>query len=217
MEEPKPYTVIDRRRTFEPEILPEPFNTESLVASAALIADLEEAAFKAAASGAEQIIDRAPDPQPGELRKANRRERKAMEKQARKDAKRLAKKTYRYDAPEVRPGIAETSPIDPVQFIALMANNLNMAVADNELLRARIPAGERMMADELQMAAQIGFMLGYLEAYGPSNIDDRHRIIAIAQDLKKQFKFKASDGTPAKPKEAPLIIAPPPSILPVTR
>lgn len=204
MEEPKPYTVIDRRK---------PPSEEELQKLCDRIVEENKKAGYVSAAEATQVLERAPDPQPGETRKANRRERKTMAKQAKAEAKKMERKTFTYEAPEARPELADTSPIDPIRFLGEIANNLNMAVADNERLRARIPAGERMMADEMQMAAQLGFMLGYLEAYGPADEQDRLRIISIAQDLKKKFKFRSPDGELAKPKPAPTIIAPPPSIL----
>lgn len=159
----------------------------------------------------EHAIERAPEAKEGETRRANRKDRRAMQSQNKKQARVMEKKkiTHRQEAADT----SEEGSIDKITFMQEAAANLHACVQANEKLRGRLHAHERIDVDDLMMSIQLGFMLGYIKAYAPparmAQIED-----VAAHWAKNNFHFRNKDGSKAKPKEESVIVQLPPMIIP---
>lgn len=142
----------------------------------------------------------------------NRREKKAAAKKEKALKKKLAKTTLNIAA---APTEDKGGPLDPLEFLSLIAENMNLACEENSALRKRVVTGEGMAADELQMAVQLAYTLGFLDAYGPKDPERKMVIVEIANQYRKQLHFHTRDGAPVQPKESNLVEARP-TIIPAT-
>lgn len=207
-ENTKGYTIVDRRGQ-KAVVLEGGETNEDMFQP---LRDLEARAIGTSSGIAVELNPvKVEPPKPEEVRKANRHERRMLKKQSRQDAKRMDKKRLNVKAklPE-----ADTSPLDPTSFIAEVTNNLNVCVSANAAALNRIPPASRMDMQGFAVMAQLAFMLGYLDAYGPKDKESKLQMIAAAQDFRSKFTFRTSTGAIVKPQEEPLIKTAGPLIIP---